>query len=153
MLLFKRHQTLFSLTFPFFSAFNVPSFESFMKSKFQNQIPSEKARLCRSIARKLQSLLPDGCITLFLSFPCAFPQPQSAAGQENAREMHTSTSPYEQTYQPESTTSLLPYCITLKQFPLGHPIVTSVFTLWGTDALGASKINSQTLVSSFSFYL
>jgi len=67
--------------------------------------------------------------------------------------MGASTSPYEQTYLPESTTSLLPYCITQKQSPLGHPIVTSVSTLAWTDALGASKMHSQTLVCSSSFYV
>lgn len=75
MLLFKRHQTLFSLIFPFFSAFSVPSFESFKKSKFQNQIFAEKVRLCWSIARKVQPFLPDGCIALCLCCPCTFPQP------------------------------------------------------------------------------
>ena len=73
---------LFSLIFPFFSAFSVPSFESFKKSKFQNQILAEKVRLCWSIARKLQLFFPNGCITLCLSCPCTFPQPQLATGQE-----------------------------------------------------------------------
>lgn len=82
VLLFRRHQTLFSLIFPFFSAFSVPSFESFKKSKLQNQILAEKVRLCWSIARKLQPFLPDGCITLCLSCPCTFPQPQLATGQK-----------------------------------------------------------------------
>lgn len=80
-LLFKRHQILFFLIFPSFSAFNIPSFESFKKSEFQNQILTEKVRPCWPIARKQQPLLPDEYIPLCLSCPCTFPQSQLATGQ------------------------------------------------------------------------